>query len=127
LVVPKTFLTFVKQIKTQAMNASEIASAVKDYLVNLAVEDRLPLDLTQLNTSEIEAVIQGFLPTQKDEAVERASHYLCDGDLTILEQVEAIANHENEDDLIDYVDGVVVWEKVEYSYTCDKFLSDIGW
>ena len=109
------------------MNASEIASAVKDYLVNLAVEDRLPLDLTQLNTSEIEAVIQGFLPTQKDEAVERASHYLCDGDLTILEQVEAIANHENEDDLIDYVDGVVVWEKVEYSYTCDKFLSDIGW
>ena len=109
------------------MNASEIASAVQDYLVNLALEDRLPLDLTQLNTSEIEEVIQKFLPTQKDEAVERASHYLCDGDLTILEQVEAIANHENEDDLIDYVDGVVVWEKVEYSYTCDKFLSDIGW
>jgi antitoxin component of RelBE/YafQ-DinJ toxin-antitoxin module len=127
LVVPKTFLTFVKPIKTQAMNAFEIASAVKDYLVNLAEEDRLPLDLTELDTSELEEVIQGLLPTEQDEAVERASHYLCDGDLSILEQVEAIANHEDQDDLIDNVDGVVVWEKVEYSYTCDKFLSDIGW
>ena len=109
------------------MNAYQIASAVQDYLVNLAVEDRLPLDLTQLNTTEIEEVIQGFLPTEKDKAVERASHYLSDSDLTTLEQIEAIANHEDQYDLIDNVDGVVVWQPLEGHFTCEDFLSYIGW
>ncbi len=109
------------------MNASEIASAVQDYLVNLALEDRLPLDLTQLNTTELEAVIQGFLPSKKDEAVERASHYLSDSDLPILEQIEAIANHEDYEDLIDDVDGVLVWQPLEGYFTCEEFLSYIGW
>ena len=43
------------------MNAFEIALAVQDYLVNLAVEDELPLDLNELNTSEIADVIEKFL------------------------------------------------------------------
>ena len=41
--------------------------------------------------------------------------------------IEAIANHEDQSDMIDNVEGVVVWEKVEYSFTCEDFLSEIGW
>ena len=57
--------------------------------------------------------------------LERASNYLSDGDLSIEEMVEAIAEHTDGNDMIDNVEGVVVWEKVEYAFTCDYFLQEI--
>ena len=65
--------------------------------------------------------------SERDIMIERASHYLCDGDLTTEEMVDAIANHEDQYDMIDNVEGVKVWEKVEYSFTCDDFLQEIGY
>ena len=61
------------------------------------------------------------------KSIELAMHYLCDGDLSTREMIEAIANHEDQYDMIDNVEGVVVWEKVEYSFTCEQFLQEIGW
>jgi hypothetical protein len=66
-------------------------------------------------------------PTAREKAIDLAAHYLCDGDLTTEQMVEAIANHEDEDQLIDNVDGVIVWQKVEYQFTCEQFLDEIGW
>ena len=41
--------------------------------------------------------------------------------------VRAIINHENENELIDYIDGVCVWEKVEYCFTAKQFCQHIGY
>jgi hypothetical protein len=106
---------------------TKIAQAVKDYLVALAINDELPMDMTQLSIEGLEKAIQTTLPTPKEQALELASHYLCDGDLTIEEMVDAIYTHEDENELIDYVDGVTVWEKVEYSFTCEQFIQEIGY
>jgi len=40
------------------MKANEIAQSVKDYLVDLAVNDKLPLDLTQLSVTELSSIIE---------------------------------------------------------------------
>jgi hypothetical protein len=61
------------------------------------------------------------------KAIELASHYLSDGDISTEEMIEAIANHEDQSDMIDNVEGVVVWEKVEWSFTCEQFLEEIGY
>jgi len=113
------------------MKSLEIAKSVKEYLVNLAVEGKLPMDLNLLDEEQIAEIISTHLPTKMNSAVEAASHYLSVADLSvadlsIAEQIEAIKNHSDMDDYIDNVEGVLVWEKVEYTFTCEEFLDLIG-
>lgn len=108
------------------MKSLEIAKSVKEYLVKLAVEDKLPMDLTLLDEKQIAEIIAEHLPTKMDSVIEAASHYLSDADLSIAEQIEAIKNHSDMDDFIDQVEGVLVWAKVEYTFSCDEFLDLIG-
>jgi hypothetical protein len=110
------------------MKTNEIAQAVKDYIVDLAVNDKLPMDLTQLSTDEIEEVIKSKLPTKEDERIERASHYLCDADdMTIADQLALIDAQAEIDDtvMLDNVEGIIVWEKVEWVFTVGDFLDEI--
>lgn len=110
------------------MRTKEIAQAVKDYIVDLAVNDKLPMDLTLLSTDELEEVIKSNLPTKEQERIERASHYLCDSDeLTMAEQLALIDAQAKIDPtmMLDNVEGVIVWQKVEYSFTVEEFLSEI--
>lgn len=116
------------------MNAETIAKAVKDYLITLAIADKLPLDMTQLETDSLEEVIQSAIDNDDEdvvknaEAYELAGNYLVgDGEQTIEEMVELIAANEDQDSLIDYVKGVEVWEKVEFEFTCKYFLNLINY
>ena len=54
-----------------------------------------------------------------------ASHYLSGDDIPA--QVEAIANHPNQEELIDNVQDVEVWEPLEGHFTCAGFLATIGY
>ena len=95
------------------MNTKKIAEAVKEHLVALAIADKLPSDLTQLSISKLEKAIKSAIPTEREIMIDRASHLLSDGDISTEEMCDAIANHEDQYDLIDNVEGVVVWQKVE--------------
>lgn len=108
------------------MNATKIAQAIKAHLVALAVADQFPLDLTQLDEQALESVIEAT-EEGNEKAYEEAGHYLSDGDITTAEMVDAIANHEDQNDFIDNVEDVLVWEKVTYSFTCKDFLDMIGY
>jgi hypothetical protein len=108
-----------------------MAKTLEDFLKEKAAElkvnyDNVPKWVIKAANEYIEQHVPKE-PTAREKAIELASHYLCDGDLTTEQMVEAIANNEDEDDLIDNVDGVIVWEKVEYEFTCEQFLDDIGW
>jgi antitoxin component of RelBE/YafQ-DinJ toxin-antitoxin module len=112
----------------------QIATAIKNHLVELATNDNLPLDMTQLDENALAEIIDSFSPSRQEKAVEEASHYLCFFDdeetgeeVSIKTQLERIAAHPDQDDFIDNVEGVMVWEKVEYSFTCDQFLDQVGW
>lgn len=109
------------------MNAEKIAIAVKTYLVTLAIADKLPLDLNELELDSLTEVIQSTEDDDNDIAYENAGHYLSDDELTITQMVEAIANHEDPSDLIENVEGVLVWEKVRGTFDCEEFLDLIGY
>ena len=61
---------------------------------------------------------------------DRAYEILCvdDEGFTIEEMVDAIKEQDKVDNskLIDYVDGVYVWEKLQGEFTCNDFLIHIG-
>ena len=46
---------------------------------------------------------------------------VADTDEEILEMISLIENHPDENEIIDYIDGVVTWENLNYDYTCKKF------
>jgi len=63
------------------------------------------------------------------KACKKAGHYLCNYTMeaeSIEDQVQHIIDHPNQDDFIDEVLFVSVWEKVEYTFTCREFLNLIG-
>ena len=41
--------------------------------------------------------------------------------------VDLIKNNPDQNQLIDYIDGVDVWEKVEFEFTCKEFIENIGY
>jgi hypothetical protein len=62
------------------------------------------------------------------EVLEKAGIYLSvDDEDDLIYMVKQIVAHENQDELIDYIDGVVVWEKMELEFTCKEFLEQIGY
>ena len=56
-----------------------------------------------------------------------AGGYLSAGaENDIPTMVKLIKENPNQNQLIDYVDGVDVWEKVEFEFTCKEFLKLIS-
>ncbi len=107
------------------MNTEKIAEAVKKHLINLAVNDKLPLDMTDLNEYELEKVIKKCLPTKEEKRIERAGQFLSATGDELKAMVKLIEDCEDENEMIDYIEGVDVWEKVEFSFTVKQFLEEI--
>lgn len=106
-------------------NVKEIATAVR-----IAVENQLDPMGHDSNALEqlILDTISGLLPTAEEERIERASHYLCEADdMTIADQLALIDAQAEIDprEMLDNVEGVIVWEKIEYSFTVEDFLYEI--
>lgn len=110
------------------MNTSKTASEIKDYLVKLAINDKLPLDMTCLSTDAIERILNKNLKTDKKQLrLEKASSFLAgDAEKTTAQMVKLIEKHSDQNDLIDYIDGVEVCEAVESTFTCKQFLDLIN-
>lgn len=122
------------------MKVEATAQAIKDYLIKLAIDDELPEDLNELDLSALRIVIRNANditmddiycrhPPHKQKAYKEAEHYLSGDENEIPRMVELIAKQEEIDGSldIDYVNGVVVWEKVTNSFTCSAFLEQIGY
>ena len=54
--------------------ATKIAKAVKNYLINLAIDDKLPMNLNELDENALEEIIQSFFLTDDEKCVEQARH-----------------------------------------------------
>lgn len=105
---------------------SEVANQIKNALVVLTSNGDLPSDMTTLDVTFIEDILK---KNDVECPYENALHYLCDSDeLSVKEQVKLIEKQvEIDGDIfIDNVEGVIVWEKLEWSFTCDSFLDQIG-
>jgi hypothetical protein len=110
------------------MNTQRIAEAVKKHLVDLAIKDKLPMDLNDLSISGLEKAIKKGMPTPKEMMLAKAGEYLSyDTEDELIHMIKLIANAE-EHELIDNVDDdVCVWEKVEWSFNVKEFCQLIGY
>lgn len=62
------------------------------------------------------------------KVIESARHYLStSNDSELSEMIEAIAKHENTNDLVSSVDDVVVWSPLVDELTIETFLDNIGY
>lgn len=61
------------------------------------------------------------------KAIKLAGQLLStDSDAETKKQIGLIQNHAEDDDFIDHIDGVDVWEKVQLEFTKREFLEQIG-
>lgn len=69
------------------------------------------------------------IPSEREEACERLSHLICDDEDRYESWDEALSLLEAQADIDGSVmadDIVMMWQKVEYSFTVDELLSEIG-
>jgi hypothetical protein len=59
--------------------------------------------------------------------IREANNLLSQGEISTEEMIINIIKARENNPLIDYVEGVVVWEKVEFEFTCEQFLEYIGY
>jgi uncharacterized protein YpbB len=63
----------------------------------------------------------------KTISLKKAGNYLSvNSDKEIKNMVKSIINNPNQNELIDYVEGVQVWEKIEFEFTCKEFIKLIS-
>ncbi len=113
------------------MDISKTASDIKDYLVKLAINDKLPSDMTCLSTDAIEKILNKNLkPTKKELKSSRLKQasmlFNGDAEKTVEQMVRLIEKNEDQDELVDYIDGVEIVEAMESTFTCKQFLELIG-
>ena len=69
------------------------------------------------------------VPSEREEACERISHLICDDEDRYASMEEAIQLLEAQAEIDGSVmadDIVMMWEKVEWSFTVDELLEEIG-
>ena len=63
----------------------------------------------------------------KKHEIKRAGDFLsANAENDIPTMVNLIKNNPDQNQLIDYIDGVDVWEKVEFEFTCKEFIELIS-
>jgi hypothetical protein len=107
--------------------------AIKSILVNMAINDELPMDMNNLDIhSIVEQAENDCLKDPMYNASKRIDNALeilsVDEDDTIEKQLALIeeAADKDLDMLIDHIDGVYPWEKVEFEFTIREFLDYIA-
>lgn len=72
----------------------------------------------------VDKLMNAFEPTPEDKASEILS---SDDEYSLKDMIELIQDQDAVDGscMIDYVDGVIVWEKMQMEFTCDEFLKYI--
>lgn len=112
-------------MKTQVKNALKtLIQAVENY--DPTINGNVNSLVTEGLIIHLKGVAYEILNATPEDYVTNAAYYLSDSDMTLEEQIEAIANNENQDEYIDTVEGVCVWSPLEDTYTCEEFLELIG-
>ena len=101
-------------------NLAKIKNYIKDILVSKAIDDTLPMDMTQLD-------VDGLFDLA--ECCIKAEEFLCVDEASIVDQVRAIISEQEYEPttMIDYIDGVQVIEQFEFTFTVKDFLEQIGY
>lgn len=120
-----------KLTKTQEIKLMIIENYIDNFTTNDDERDTMKANaLIYVEEDHVDEIAQsgmGTVPTERQNVITRVRHLLCelDTDEEVVEAVRAIVNHEDQDAYVDWVDGIIVWDKVSNTFTCDEFLEEI--
>jgi len=70
--------------------------------------------------------IESKKPTKEMERLHKAEQFLCANTNEELTKMIKLVESADADEIIDYIEGVEVWEKVQFSFTVKQFLEQIS-
>jgi hypothetical protein len=120
-----------KLTKTQEIKLMIIENYIDNFTTNDDERDTMKANaLMYVEEDHVDEIAQsgmGVVPTEKQNVITRVRHLLCelDTDEEVVEAVRAVVNHEDQDAYVDWVDGIIVWDKVSNTFTCEEFLEEI--
>ena len=132
---PKTFLGRNGEFKSIALDLSgRTGFDLTIYpITSKGITARCRIEIPATSIIEfVNTLKEAYADEFKDqEIIERVGNCLCDSEdddgneITIEQQIELIRNYEgDENDFLDNVEGVCVWEKLEYAFTVKSFIQD---
>ena len=105
--------------------------AIKNILVNMAIDGTLPSDMTQLDIHSI--VDKAEKDLSKDPQyirvckIEKLDKFVSPNeDLTTLQMLDTLEAHENPNEISGWVDGVQMGEPYQTSFTVAQLLEEIS-
>lgn len=122
-----------KLTKTQEIKLMIIENYIDNITTNDDERDTMKANaLMYVEEDHVDEIAQsgmGVVPTERQNVITRVRDLLCELDTyeEVVEAVRAILNHEDQDAYVDWVDGIIVWDKVSNTFTCDEFLDEIGY
>lgn len=119
-----------KLTKTQELKLMIIENYIDHYTTNDDERDRMKADaLMYVEEDHVDEIAQADFGDNcaRKNVITKARNLLCelDTDEDVIEAVRAIVNHPDQDEYVDWVEDVTVWEKIQNTYTCEEFLDEI--
>lgn len=109
-----------------------LEEVVLPKLVQMTIDCTLPSDMTELSAYHFEEEAKAFNNSNAEHnMLIKASDYLYVADeddddyMSIEDQVNAIKNHLDKSDMIDWIDGVHPTSTFEFTFTVEDFLNQI--
>lgn len=116
--------TKLKIMKTTTKTTDELKKFLK------AKAKELKSDFNDVPEWVINASAEFFdskQPTKEQRKIEIAERFLSgSSELSTLEMIKLIENHEDKDEIIDYIEGVDVCTRYEMAFTVESFLEEIN-
>ncbi len=121
-----------KLTKTQDIKLMIIDNFIEYYTSNDEERDAMKeVALTYVEEDHVDEIAQADFTdnSERKNVINRVRNLLCelDTDDEVVEAVRAIVNYPHQNDYVDFVDEIIVWEKVTNTFTCDEFLDEIGY
>lgn len=106
-------------------------NVIHKKIIQMAIDDKLPMDMTELNFGYFEDEVNDYLKENENElAYEKAEEFLYLDGITAEEVVEYIVNGDaKDDDVLDFVlpKDAYPLERYEHTFTVVSFLDTIGY
>jgi len=107
-----------------------LAEEIKSILVEMTINDMLPMDMTQLDMQSVMSKaltnLQSTEQYKRVERLEKLREFICiEDDKELIEAYEILDAHEDKSDLIDWVDGVTVVERYQTVFTVKSLFETI--
>jgi hypothetical protein len=119
-----------KLTKTQKIKLMIIENFIDHYTTNDDERDAMKMEArTYVEEDHVDEIAQADFADNgaRKNVITKVRHLLSelDTDQDVVDAVKAVLSHPNQDQYVDWVDGIIVWDKISNTFTCEEFLDEV--